>query len=362
MRYKWSPFRTVRSNKFVTIVGVIIVLVLMCAFLVPFFRITDYSKRRLSTAAYLAKFSWSYPGGQIPTLHFESDVESVPNPGCMKPRRLAAYKPSSKSPFRFYHQPIVHFAKMFPPDHPRSSEPLTFKEYLSMLSYYRFLKPKIIALHSNVNVEGRHWMKAQKWKGTIVMLNKVDTISKMQGRDVVFWQHAADYVKISQVLEHGGIASDFDVIFLNRRRYKDESRRAECVLSCEGKNCTKINGGFYSCAKNSLFMLNWLRSYHEDYRPWEWVFNAGDIPTQLLLNSSSMCHSVYVDETIAANPGFYEASKQWLKKGGVDWKNKMVTHYYLRRFDNVPSDESILKLDNSFGEMMRYVAKGYVNS
>ena len=348
-------YRLVHSSRFLTVATGVVVIVLVCVLTVPFVKVYG-SRDRLTTSTYLAQFSWSFPGGQYPSLYAE-DLDSL-NPGCKKPRSLAAYKP--KSPLRYHHQSIVHYAKMFPPDHPTSSEELSYKEYLSMLSYYRFLKPRVILLHSNINAHGKYWRKALKWKDTKVKLNKVSSISTMQGQQVIFWAHSADYVKISAVLEHGGIASDFDVIFLDAKRYREASEMAECIVACEGKEdtCEKINGGFYSCAKNSLYMLNWLKSYHYDYRPWEWVYNAGDIPTQLLTNSSSACYNILVDETISKDP-IFEDSKRWLKKDGVNWKNKIVTHYYLRyEADNLPSDENLLKLENSFGDMLRHVVKG----
>ena len=352
-----SRFRLIRSSRFITIAGVLIIVILVWVFVVPFLTASHTNRKRLTTSSYIAQFSWSFPGGQSPPILSE-DLDAL-NPGCKKPRALSAYKPLATSTLRYVHQSIVHFAKIFPPDHAKSKEELSYKEYLSMLSYYKFLKPKLIVLHSNLEVHGKYWSKTQKWADTKVLLIKVPPISKLQGQDVIFWAHVADYVKIAALLEYGGIASDFDVIFLNADRYRAASQMVECIVACEGEGdkCSKINGGFYSCSKNSLYMLNWLRSYHYDYKPWEWVYNAGDIPTQLLVNSSSMCYNVMVDETISKNPVFQE-SKKWLDKNGVDWKSKMVTHYYLRyEASNLPSDEGILKLDNSFGQMLRHVVE-----
>ena len=353
-----NVFRAVRSSRFVAVVAVLVIVIFVWAFAVPFLTSTGSDSRRLTTSSYLAQFTWSFPGGQSPPF-FSGEERNELNPGCKKPRSLSAYKPVETSSLLYVHPPIVHFAKIFSPAHAKSSEELSYKEYLSMLSYYKFLKPKLIVLHSNIGVHGKYWAETQSWTGTKVVLIKVPPISKLQNQDVIFWAHVADYVKISALLEYGGIASDFDVIFLKGDRYREASQKVECILACEGKGdeCSKINGGFYSCSKNSLYMLNWLKSYHFDYKPWEWVYNAGDIPTQLLTNNSSLCYNVMVDETISKDP-IFEESEKWLKEGGVDWKSKMVTHYYLRyETSKLPSDEAILKLDNSYGQMLRYVVE-----
>ena len=74
-----------------------------------------------------------------------TDFSSIINPGCRE-RALKAYRPV-KTARRYHHPPIVHYAKFH--SAPDGSLSLTFIEYLSMLSAYKVLQPKIIFLHLN---------------------------------------------------------------------------------------------------------------------------------------------------------------------------------------------------------------------
>lgn len=344
---------TWHSNKVVSIFLAAVFIILL---LVTLRYATHKPHPKLTSPKYLRRFSWTYPGNQIPSIA-PKQTNQIQNPGCKIPRKLTSYNPPENSPYSYFHPPIVHFALLFQPDKIPSKYILNFREYLSLLSYYKELKPAYMLIHTNSDVGGVYWERTQEWNGTLVMVNKIDTLSHIAGKRIVLIPHAADYVKISQVLKHGGIASDFDVIFLNRERYLKEAKRSECVLSCEYTNCTQVNGGFYSCAKHSQYLLEWLKTYHEDYRPWKWIYNAGTVPTDLLLNNSlSTCHNVFMDKSVASDPSFFD-SKRWLSKGGVQWQGRTAAHYYLRYAD-LPEGEKVLDLDNSFGEMLRHIVSG----
>ena len=277
--------------------------------------------------------------------------EDYVNPGCIN-RTLNAYRPLQTSK-TYDHPSVVHYVKLSPTTGDEVT--ISFREYIAMMSAYKLLRPKEILVHSNVDrIRGEYWDLVQKWLGTSVTVNKVSRVTSLNGKHVNWIENAADYVKVSQLLEHGGLVMDFDVIVINGTRFKEEQRRSECVIAQEGHT---LNAGFVSCTKNSSFVRQWLDGYHSDYRPTIWVHNAADVPRDILLGKlSSACYNMYLDDTICINPGWEEASKQWLSHGGVpDWRQKTAAHYFLNRV-NLPTDaDKLLSSNTSLGEMLRFI-------
>jgi hypothetical protein len=277
------------------------------------------------------------------------------NPGCIK-RSLSAYRPMQTS-LIYHHPSIVHYVKLSQNDRDIS---LTFREYLSMMSVYKLLKPERILVHSNVNINGDRWNQVQKWVGTTVEVNHVKRVTQLNGKHVRYIEHAADYIKVSQLLEYGGLVMDFDVIIINGTRLKEEQRKSECVLAEEGLN---PNAGFMSCIKNSSFVCQWLGGYHIDFRPTDWIYNSAFVPSNILLGkTSSVCYNMYLDDTICVHPFARIAPKYWLSSGGVPhWRQKTAAHYFLNRV-SLPSDDQLLTGDTSFSEMLRYIYEYKVNT
>ena len=265
------------------------------------------------------------------------------NPGCLS-KKLIDYEPIQTSAV-YHHPPIVHYALF------GTGVNIDFMRYVAMLSAYRFLKPERIIVHSNVNIGGKYWDLTQKWEGTSVEVNKVAMVHQLGGRHVNYIQHQGDYHKLSQVLELGGVASDFDVIIVNGTRVQEAQRKSECLLSREGNI---VNIGFISCIQNSSFVRKWLKGYHTDYRPKSWVYNSAEVPTRMLKNKNSGdCYNMFLDGTICIQPNWAQASK-WLSPGSkVEWRKKTAAHHFLKK---LPS-RSTLSADNSFGELLRHVCE-----
>ena len=82
----------------------------------------------------------------------------------------------------------------------------------------------------------------------------------------------ADYAKLkhSQVLDHGGVAVDFDLIFINSTKLCDAQRFSECVLVNQGG---KIKISFFSCVKDASYIKAMVESYHKDCRS-QLVYNV----------------------------------------------------------------------------------------
>ena len=265
------------------------------------------------------------------------------NPGCVY-RRLGYYVPQ-RSPIVYNHPPIVHYAK-FSDKHVT----LSYTEYMALLSAYKFLKPEKMFIHSDVDIYGEYWERTQKWTDTLVKVNKVSRMGKINGIKVQYVQHEADYIKMKQLFKYGGVTSDFDVAVVNGSKLKGHQKVSECVLSWQ---LNVLNIGFTSCIKNASFVRRVLDGYERDYQP-SWIYNSNRVTAGILTNERTKCYNVYVDNTICQDPLWSDAPKRWLSNKGVDWRSKTAAHYFVKSgFPN--SEEEVLKANHSLAELFQYV-------
>ena len=275
------------------------------------------------------------------------------NPGCSS-GNLLSYRPRRPGP-EYFHPNVVHYMKLAADVKQGDHGTINFIEYVSMLSFHSFLNPDKIIIHSNLEkFSGKYWDMVQKWTTSRVELRKISIPSTIGGKKWKYVEHVADYLKLVVVKEYGGIATDFDVFVLNGTNIIEQRKRAECFLSCEGLNCITINAGFYSCSKQSKYIESLMNKYDADYHPEEWLYNAGYVPTEMLVRGNE-CHNVYVDYTIVGDPYGADDASHWLKSNGVDWKNRSILHIIVRNIDIKLDRETILNGNSSFSELIRTI-------
>ena len=278
----------------------------------------------IHTAVAISAEAIAYEDTRIPTAPL--DDLPVNNPGC-KSKIIRDYKPRLPGP-EYYHPSIVHYVKLYHEDGVKGR--LLFREFLAIMSAYKFYRPRIIILHSNADfTSDGYWNDALLWNNVFMRFNSVSKPRKIGNRHVPNLYHAANYLKLEILINYGGIVSDFDVIILNGKQLRKQQRRAECLLSCERddltfKYCVKVNSGFYSCIKNSSFLHKWLEIYHLDFRPNDFTYNSGDIPSRILRTDVPSCYNVWTDEDILLPSRGY--ASRWML-GSVDWTNKPAAHY-----------------------------------
>ena len=302
----------------------------------------------------------------VPPLENESienlddSKAGILNPGCVS-RILRDYKPNVTKTSALYHHPnIVHYVMI-------STTPqyqLIFRDYMSMLSCYKFLKPEKIILHTNTDIVGPYWKSIQEWSAIMVEIHKIERVPTLAGVKVKHIEHEADYTKLQILQKYGGSIFDFDVIMINGTRWRKNQKTSTCILSIEG-NSRKVSIGIISCIKGSLFVDAWLYKYHTDYRH-VWTYNSATIPKSILekSDSNSTCYNIYVDETITQDPNFNEV-RRWVDENySVNWKIKTAAHYYYRDLATYgklkPDDRNELMLtqNSSLGELFRHVSNG----
>ena len=249
-----------------------------------------------------------------------------------------------------YHHPnIIHFVSL---SENNQSRLFTFKQYLSVMSSRKFFNPEKMYLHANVRPHGEYWELAMEKLG--ITYRHVRRPPLVQGRKrLSFMQHEADFTKLNVMLKYGGIASDFDVIFLNGTKFREQQKRGACVFITE-ERCSQMNAGFYSCMKNSTLLRQWRNSYFNDYREKEWLYNAAYVPVNLI-KAHQDHYSIVFDTDIAENPT-WSTRGMWVSNSStVNWRSKSAVHYFCRNI--LPSSIAMLSAPGPAGDMFRYVYK-----
>lgn len=268
------------------------------------------------------------------------------NPGCIE-RKLAKYRAIDSGKV-YHHPPLVHYAKLA---RGSKASSINFREFTSVLSVYKFLKPEKITFHTYGDITGRYWDEVNSWNKVHVELNKISPVRKIGGKPVRYIQHEADYIKLRALRQYGGLALDFDVVIINATRLHQKQRLSECVLSEEGEY---VNGGFYSCIRNSSFVAKWLESYDQDYRPDLWLHNVSYRPTNLLIGGhfNGTCYNIHLDDTISINPN--AGNRRYWLSNKVQWTMKTAAHYFVKT--GIPNDgEGLLKQNHSLAHLLQYV-------
>ena len=278
----------------------------------------------------------------------------VNNPGCNS-RIIRDYKPRVPGP-EYYHPSIIHYVKLYRRDGVKGS--LLFREFLAIMSAYKFYSPRMIILHSNADFTSDvYWNDALLWENVFMKFDPIKKPRRIAHQPVSNLYHAANYLKLKILLIYGGIMSDLDVIILNGLQLRKQQRQSECLLSCEMNDvtyekCVKVNSGFYSCVKNSSFLREWLQIYSLDFRPKQLMYNSGDVPSRILRTKVPSCYNVWTDEEILMPSTGY--ANRWML-GIVDWRSKPAAHYVARLLNLPIEDELLLTMRTSLGNMLRHV-------
>ena len=176
------------------------------------------------------------PQHEMASVDNLDSVDRILNPGCIS-RNLRDYKPNITKTSVLYHHPnIVHYVLLS-----RTSQyQLIFRDYMSILSFYKFLKPEKIILLTNADVVGTYWKSTQEWNDIVVEIHKIERVPKLAGVPVNAIEHEADYRKLRILQEYGGSIFDFDVIMINGTRWRKEQKISACIVSVQG-NSDQVN-------------------------------------------------------------------------------------------------------------------------
>ncbi|XP_015794383.1 uncharacterized protein LOC107370941 [Tetranychus urticae] len=239
---------------------------------------------------------------------------------------------------------IVHLVQLDTPY-------ISFITYLCIKAAIKNQKPDILIIHTNQNhLLGKYW---NYLKNESIKVRKVDKPLTIFGKSVAHVYHSSDILRLTILIEYGGIYIDNDLLILKNL---DPFRRFECSIGWPVNEY--IGNQLIIAHKDSRFIKKWFDSYRS-YNGSSWYFNGGQLPTKLILYS----HPDYVHrETesfgVAAEVNYlYKSSK-------TDWSSKFNTIHLLDRHRSylVPDERikyfneiNIKSYNRTFGAMARQI-------
>ncbi|XP_054159012.1 uncharacterized protein LOC128957301 [Oppia nitens] len=170
---------------------------------------------------------------------------------------------------------------------------INYVHFLSILSVLKNQKPDSLYIHCDC-----HELRGDYWQRINRVVNATNTtrliVREIQRPTHIFGQqlsksfhnyHASDIGRIQVLREFGGIYLDRDVYVV---KSLDTYRNYEMTLDYEirdwGLNTEyKVLGTQTLVAhRKARFLKLWLICYC-DYHPWDWYYNAGELPTKEIL-------------------------------------------------------------------------------
>ena len=268
-----------------------------------------------------------------------------------------AFTGTNRTDCVYLHPEIFHYVLFT--NNPKDSV-LGFREFLSIYSVDKFYKPEKIVIHCSQSITGKYWEMVQNLTTPIEMrlTDRITTIGKDKKKPS-YISHEADYLKIKSGFRDGGIYSDFDVVILNGSKLREMQRQSEIVIGRDNQECTRTCAGFFSSVPGSPFMGKWLDSYENNYRP-GWIDNAGHVPAGILHH----CPECHRDITVDYHMSNWNdaAAKNWLKEGGLEWRQKAVAHYMNTGFMKpLKPPNELLSMSTPFSEMVKFVLGDAIN-
>ncbi|XP_054157380.1 uncharacterized protein LOC128955733 [Oppia nitens] len=243
---------------------------------------------------------------------------------------------------------IVHYVVL---DNPY----MDFSHYVSVLSVLRNQKPVSVVFHCNCDrLRGRYWEKLMSLSDSHrLQLRSIVKPVFIFGKKLSSVYHQSDIVRIDIMMRFGGIFLDNDVYVV---KSLDIFRKYEFTIGwpLDENIGTQILIGH----KNARFPRLWYESYKK-YRPTRWYYNAGQLPTQDILNPKpSLVHreprSLGVQNLV---PMLYNDMYPL-------WEQNFYTIHLLSRHKSylVPNDPIVLfdernirTYNKTFGQMARLV-------
>eukprot|EP00096_Caligus_rogercresseyi_P011433 TRINITY_DN4496_c0_g1_i1.p1 TRINITY_DN4496_c0_g1~~TRINITY_DN4496_c0_g1_i1.p1 ORF type:complete len:295 (+),score=90.82 TRINITY_DN4496_c0_g1_i1:6-890(+) len=237
---------------------------------------------------------------------------------------------------------------------------LPFVSVICILAAYFNGKPDLIRFHSNLPLDviqnWKHWDVLEATLGDKLVVNHLRRPTHVFGTPIRSPYHAADLSKLQILRTRGGIALDQDVFIVQPL---EPFLEEEFTLGWAPNEY--IGSQILLADKKSRFLKAWIASY-KDYRPDNWYYNAGELPTKsILLKNPTLVHRVLYkfgvsnlskelyDEYWPHWRDFYSihllwAHRSYLAKGDVERSG-------IREFN----EENISGYNNTFGEMARSV-------
>ena len=183
---------------------------------------------------------------------------------------------------------LVHFIFL------GEDRPFKFLHYLAILSAHVRSSPDQIVVHgSREPVESPWWRRIKP----LVTYEQVELVREFRGREIDFYQHQADVIRLEKLIERGGIYLDLDILTL---RSLNPLRRYSCVIGGEryrdGREGAFSNDPHdFASVANAVIMAvpesPFLREWYERMEIGDdWAHHAVVTPHELILERPELAH------------------------------------------------------------------------
>ena len=222
-----------------------------------------------------------------------------------------------------------------------------FHHFMSVLSAYKYIKPKTIYFWCDHPPEGRWWMEARRAAPTMTVMN-MSAPKSIYGQRISIYEHMTDVARMDIVMKHGGIYTDLDVVAL---KSWDPLLYYDTTMSTSRYHFRKsLTNSVIISAKNSSFLRAWKDSYHDFHK--SWGHNSLEMPYEIAKKRPELIHIV---SNLIEYP-IYPYHK-FIHNIGVklDWSKSYGMHLFHRAYKKEHDPDTIKTLNSTLGEIFRII-------
>ncbi|XP_053205268.1 uncharacterized protein LOC128389671 isoform X1 [Panonychus citri] len=229
---------------------------------------------------------------------------------------------------------------------------ISFITFLCIKAAIKFQSPDVLIIHTNEKqLNGKYWDRLKE--NEQIQVEKMVKPTEIFNLPLAHVYHSSDVARLIVLMKYGGIYIDSDLLIL---KDLNSFRRFECSIGWPENEF--IGNQLIIAHKDSRFIKKWFQSY-KYYNGSSWYFNAGQLPTQSILNSNpEYVHRETKSFGVAPEILYLYSSVN----NKSDWIDKFHTIHLLERHRSylIPSDSiryfnefNIKSYNKTFGSMAR---------
>ncbi|CAF0723013.1 unnamed protein product [Brachionus calyciflorus] len=233
---------------------------------------------------------------------------------------------------------------------------IKFYQAINIYSIFLNQNPDFILIHCNdCKFSGHYWEQINSIKELKdkIILNKIKFHETIFGQEYGWIEHASDTWRLMILMNYGGIYLDNDVFVINSL---NKYRKYE--LSVGWESYKEVLGTQVLIAhRNARLLRAHFDAYRTAYNSSEWYYNAGIVPTNIVLNHSYMAH------TVRRKFGVGIHTDELYKQNWSSWKRLDTIHLLINHRSYLDEEspikdfdeENILSYPYTYGEMCRLI-------